>query len=272
MTFHELLARHPLPPVAHEGKDDRGNVFLIGGPAHCPGAVVLAAEAALRVGAGRVQAAVDPAVAAAVGVAVPEAAVFAWNHAASPPPEIERRIARADVVVLGVGHQHLDDVVTRSVAERATNATLILDAGALHSATAATRLRPVLLAPNPAEARGLLAEPDMDDEEALARALSDRFGQPAAVRGAHSVVAHGQEAWRLDESPAGLGTPGSGDVFIGILAAISAAGADPAGALGWALHLHAEAARRLSSVTPAGYLARDIASELRYARASADSA
>ena len=60
----------------------------------------------------------------------------------------------------------------------------------------------------------------------------------------------------------GLGTPGSGDVFIGALAGLLASGMAPVGALGWAVRLHAAAGALLANATPVGYLASDIAARL----------
>jgi NAD(P)H-hydrate repair Nnr-like enzyme with NAD(P)H-hydrate dehydratase domain len=60
----------------------------------------------------------------------------------------------------------------------------------------------------------------------------------------------------------GLGSAGSGDVFIGALAALLGNGCKTAAALGWGIDLHARAAGRLAAGTPVGYLASDVAREL----------
>ncbi|MDP1795447.1 MAG: ADP/ATP-dependent (S)-NAD(P)H-hydrate dehydratase [Acidimicrobiales bacterium] len=269
--MQELLDAHPLPDAATGGKDDKGSVVVIGGPPVCPGAVILTATAALRIGAGRVRAAVDPAAAVAVAVAVPELAVFGWNQKASPPPELMPCLKTADVVVMGPGHTQLDDPVVRSTAER-TRATLVLDAGALGSAVPVARSSRVVIAPNPTEAALLvpLDDPtdDRRDEEQLARELTAKLGQPVAVRGARTVIASDTDAWVFDDTPPGLGTPGSGDVFVGVLAGLLAGGCPPLPALAWAVQLHADAGRRLSETTPVGYLASEIAAELPYVRAT----
>lgn len=267
--LEELLAESPLPAAEAGSKDDKGAVFVVGGPPTCPGAVMLTATAALRSGAGRVQVAVDPAVAAAVAVAVPELAVFEWNQKSSPPPEVVGRVRVAHALVIGPGHTQLDEIVVRSTAERATGA-VILDAGALQPAFAVARSAAVLIAPNPTEAAQLL---DLDgDEEKLARTLAERLGRPVAVRGSVTAIADPQrdDAWSFDAAPPGLGTPGSGDVFVGVLAALVAGGCDHTAALGWATLLHAEAGRVLSAATPVGYLAREIVDQLPHVRAALD--
>lgn len=268
-SLEELLHRHPLPNAAEGSKDDKGHVLIVGGPPACPGAVVLSATAALRMGAGRVQVSVDPAVAAQVGVAVPELAVYAWNQKASPPPELLPRLRGADAVLIGPGHQILDDIVVRSTAERVSTGTVILDAGALPCTFPVARSARVVIAPNPTEAAQLL---DRDgDEELLACALAEKLDAPVAVRGSRTVIANDADVFSFDNAAPGLGAPGSGDVFMGVLAALVASGCAPVAALGWAVHLHASAGRRLAEHTPVGYLASEIVRELPHVRATAGS-
>ncbi len=51
-----VLHRLPLPPVdSEQGKEGRGCVLVVGGSDQIPGAVILAATAALRAGAGKLQ-------------------------------------------------------------------------------------------------------------------------------------------------------------------------------------------------------------------------
>ena len=72
-----VLARHPLPePVAGGDKNSRGRLLVFGGDEELPGATVLCANAALRVGAGKLQIAALAAHATALGVAIPEARVI----------------------------------------------------------------------------------------------------------------------------------------------------------------------------------------------------
>ena len=265
--IEELLDPQALP-TGDGDKDANGSLMIVGGPPTCPGAVLLAANAALRLGCGRVQLAVDPAVAVAMGIAVPEAAILAWDHHSSPPGPVIERLASATAVVLGPGYTRLDDVVVRSTASR-TDAVIVLDAGALDSLFTVARDSRVVVAPNPSEAEALLDR--KGDEEELARDLAERIGQPVAVRGARTVIADGSDCWCFDDAPAGLGTPGSGDVFIGALGALVASGVAPLAALAWATALHASAARRLAEITPVGYLARQIVDELPFARAAVGS-
>jgi hydroxyethylthiazole kinase-like uncharacterized protein yjeF len=265
-SLDELLADNPLPQP-EGGKDDKGTVVIIGGPPTCPGGALLAGTSALRAAAGRVQLCVDPSVAIPVAVALPEVAVVGWDMRAEVPQDLRENLAGADVVVVGVGFKDVPIAAVRAVAAH-TDALLILDAGALHAAPELAATRALVVAPNTAEAARLL-DSDDDAEERLAPALAQRLGQPVAVRGVRAVVATDDDAWSYDALPSGLGTPGSGDVFVGALAALLGNGCKPAPALGWAITLHANAARRRADRTPVGYLARDISEEWPAALADA---
>ncbi|GMA87903.1 hypothetical protein GCM10025868_31530 [Angustibacter aerolatus] len=64
--------------------------------------------------------------------------------------------------------------------------------------------------------------------------------------------------WRDGAGGGGLGTAGSGDVLAGVVAGLSARGAEPAQAAVWGAHLHGRAGDRLAvEVGPYGYLARE---------------
>ena len=256
----ELLARHPLPNP-EGGKDEKGTIVVVGGPPTCPGAALLTGTSALRAGSGRVQLCVDPAVTTALGVALPEAAVFGWDLHTAMPRDVADALGTADVVVVGVGHTHVPGDAVRAIAAR-TDAPLVLDAGALHAAGDVATSHALVIAPNAHEAAQLLDDDTTDDEGHLARALQLRFGQPVAVRGAIAAVADADDVWCYDELPPGLGTPGSGDVFVGVLATLIGNGCASDAALAWAVELHAGAARRLATDTPVGYLASDVAREL----------
>src|SRR6185437_14219369 len=94
-----LLRAIPLPEHDGEaGKADRGKLLLVAGSLGLPGAAILAARAALRVGCGTVRVATPRSVAAAIGAAVPELLVV-------PLPETASGSAAEDALPL-LEHQH----------------------------------------------------------------------------------------------------------------------------------------------------------------------
>jgi ADP-dependent NAD(P)H-hydrate dehydratase len=110
MITRGLLRRWPLPrPDADADKEERGRVLVVGGTPETPGAILLAATAALRAGAGKVQIATGRSIAQAVALAVPEARVFALPEtadgtiAAAAAEDIAARAEAAQAVLVGPG-------------------------------------------------------------------------------------------------------------------------------------------------------------------------
>src|ERR687894_785931 len=72
----EFLRRWPLPQPNVDGdKEERGRVLIIAGSREMPGALILAANAALHAGAGKLMVATAASVARLVAAAIPEARV-----------------------------------------------------------------------------------------------------------------------------------------------------------------------------------------------------
>ncbi len=103
-----LLRDWPLP--GPEGsKEAKGRLLVLGGSVRTPGAVLLAAEAALRVGAGKVQVATTSGTATTLATAVPEALVVGLEEDAdgevspSSAGEVLALAQEADAVLVGPG-------------------------------------------------------------------------------------------------------------------------------------------------------------------------
>ena len=77
-----LLSDWPLPMPSDEGdKEERGRLLVIGGSRQMPGAVILAATAAMRAGAGKLAIATGASVAQLVALAIPESRVIEIGRA-----------------------------------------------------------------------------------------------------------------------------------------------------------------------------------------------
>ena len=51
----QALETHPLPPIVDGDKETKGRILIIGGSRAVPGAALIAATAAMRSGAGKLQ-------------------------------------------------------------------------------------------------------------------------------------------------------------------------------------------------------------------------
>src|SRR4051812_9838964 len=271
-----LLAELPLPEHGRaSSKAERGKLLIVAGSIGLPGAAILAARGALRIGCGTVRVAAPRSVAVALGVAVPELMVLslpetdAGTLAGSAWPLLEAQFERCDAVVVGPGlgsHEETD----RLAARLATDSPLptVVDAGALlawgragHPAAAGPRV----LTPHPGEMAELIgtetARVEADREETAAR-LSARWGSVLVLKGARTLVA-GESLYLNTAGTPGLATAGSGDVLAGVIGGLLARGADPTTAAVWGVHLHALAGESAArSVGDDGLIASDVVEAL----------
>lgn len=281
-----LLRSWPLPmPSSEADKEDRGHVLVLGGSREMPGAVILAATAALRAGAGKLTIATGNSVAQLVALAIPESRVVGLAENADGGFTVEAVEAldpladKISAILIGPGMR--DEAATARLVHallprlEGGEVRVLLDAEAmgalLHPPAgrgAPFRFRlPVLLTPHAGEMAHLTG---IDKDEVCA--APDRIAQHAAQRwnavvtlkGARTVIAApGGERWQHDGGNVGLATSGSGDVLAGIIAGLAARGADLAQAASWGVALHARAGERLAErLGKLGYLARELCDEL----------
>lgn len=259
----ELLKDWGLPDPG-DSKKSRGTAMIIGGSRLSAGAVVLAGEAALRVGAGKVGVTTDAAVTDVVRIAFPEAGVHESPEPGRPPDAAwEASIEEADAVLVGPGlddPQHARDWLERLAGLDIDR--LVVDAfavGALREVPRADLPRSLIVNANLDEAEILLGRP-LDD---LFRDLPRLAREIDAVIHCYSAVASPSgEVWRLDTGGAGLGTAGSGDVASGSIAGFAARGLVPAHAAVWGAWCHGRAGDRLTERLGLGFLARELVREL----------
>jgi ADP-dependent NAD(P)H-hydrate dehydratase len=270
----QLLRAWPLPDPAG-GKESRGTVLVVGGSRFTPGAVLLAGEAALRAGAGRLQLGVTATTAPALSIAVPEAKVVglpetdSGSVAGEVPEHLLELAGSADVVAIGPGLDDIGETTTllRRVLDVIRPGTpVVLDAYALgalsgHPDLLAGRGLRVVLTPNTTEAAHLLGRDPGDDLAAAAAELATRHDAVVTLYG--HIAAPDGRAWREESADVGLGTSGSGDVRTGIVAGLLGRGADPAQAACWAAYVHAVSGQRLSPRHGrTGFLARELVTEV----------
>ena len=253
-------------PEPGASKYDRGQVVVVGGAAGSPGAAMLTALAALRVGAGRLTLAVDERVAPHVAVAVPESGVVPWSG--EDLSAAAHELDGADVVAFGPG---LDDAEHATALLRALpgligdRTNVLLDAfglGALaeHPDLAEPLAGRLIMTPNHGEVARLLGR----EPEELADDVAELAGRFGAVVSCFDVIAAPDgRRWRSDAGGPGLATSGSGDVLAGAIAGFAARGAPLEQAAVWGTHVHGVAGTRLAAtISPLGYLASELLAEL----------
>lgn len=216
---------------ANTYKHRQGHVVVAGGDANMPGAVSLAAEAALRAGAGMVTVATRPQHAAAIVARVPEAMVV-------DAADADAVLTRADLVILGpgLGRESWGEALYAKV-ERSDKPT-VLDADGLHwlSLKGAWAGGELVMTPHIAEAAKLLGEGAGDvqaDRIGAAAALRDKFAACGVVKGAGTIVFDHDGCGVLAHGNPGMASAGMGDVLSGIMGGLLAPLAQSAGGSAW---------------------------------------
>lgn len=273
-----LLRKLPLPVAAEKGsKEGRGRALIIAGAVEMPGAAILASNAALRAGVGKVRLAIAQTVAPFVAAAVPELFVLSLADGAKRKDSLRAIIdsARtADAVLIGPGMRDIDAIkfLLPQLLKIDTLRALVIDASAL---AVAAELLPnkqllrgkVIITPHAAEMARITGDSVVNverDRLGSARGVAQRLGCIVALKGAATLICSPNgDAYLNKRGNAGLATAGSGDVLAGIVTGLCARGADPLQAAVWAVSLHARAGDALAkSVGPNGYLAREIPDQL----------
>lgn len=257
---------HWLPPRdADSHKGDFGHVLCVGGEHGTAGAIALAAEAALRAGAGLVSVATRAAHVAMLLARRPELMVRGVEESA----EFATACARANVLAVGPGLGTGEWGRALLEAALASGKPLVLDADALNLLASSPCAAPdAVLTPHPGEAGRLLGisttEVQSDRFAAVTR-LSAKFDAVVVLKGAGTLVAApGELPVVIAAGNPGMASGGMGDVLTGVIAALRAQGLGAFAAAVCGALLHAAAGDAAAAAGgPRGLLASDLFPHLR---------
>jgi NAD(P)H-hydrate epimerase len=262
----EEWAREMLPrraATAHKG--DAGRILAVGGSVGLTGAIVLAAKAALRAGAGLVTAAVPESVNDAIEAAMVEP--MTWPLPETPEralatealPQVIARAREAQCLALGPGLSRQPESLelARSIVA-AAHVPIVLDADGLHAFAGEHAARfasrkggaPLVVTPHLGEMSRLTGRSKEDLEAArltAPRAFAEQWNAVVVMKGAPTVIGapDGRMTVNTTGNP-GMATAGMGDVLTGVIAGFIAQGlpAYEAARLGTYVHgLAADVAR-----------------------------
>ena len=248
---------------AHKG--DYGKLLIVGGDHGMGGAARLAAEAALRTGAGLVTVATQGAHVAGFLSGLPEAMV----HGVESADDLKLLLEKASVVAVGpgLGRGPWGRMLLKRV--MAFDMPLVVDADALNLlAEAPHKHGRWILTPHPGEAGRLLGT-DIGtvqrDRYACAERIAERFDAVTVLKGAGSLIAaHGEATAVCTAGNPGMAAPGMGDVLTGVIAALVAQGLSLPEAARQGVYLHAAAGDLAARQGERGLMAGDLMDPLRH--------
>ena len=266
LELEAMLERIPArPATAHKGL--YGTVLVVGGDYGMAGAVVLAAEAALRCGAGLVRVATRPEHVAALVARIPEAMPLGVQSG----QELAALVESADVLVVGpgLGTSPWSEQLLQVAA--ASGKPTVLDADGLNllaegRAIAERHRDNWVLTPHPGEAARLLgcttAQVQADRFEAV-RQLRQRFGGIAVLKGNGSLVADASQLLLSDYGNPGMASGGMGDVLSGVIGSLLAQHLPALEAAALGVCLHGAAGDMAAEDGERGLLASDLIPHMR---------
>lgn len=247
---------------AHKG--DFGHVLLIGGDLGMGGAVRLAAEAALRSGAGLVSVATRSAHVAGMLAGLPEVMTYGVESSQALTP----LLAKASVAAIGPGLGRGTWGKKLLAKVFASKLPLVVDADALNLLA----MKPLkrgrwVLTPHPAEAGRLLGSTTarvQQDRILAAEKIAAKYKAVVALKGAGSLVAEpGATTSVCTAGNPGMAAPGMGDALTGVIVAFLAQGMEPGDATRNGVYLHALAGDLAARRGERGLMARDLIEALR---------
>jgi NAD(P)H-hydrate epimerase len=226
--------------VSHKG--DYGRVLVIGGSRGMAGAVAMASESALRVGAGMVVAASPESVQRTLAVKMNEVMTLPLVENKSGTitldaiKQLKERLDWADVVAIGPGIGVNDDVIEfMGIFLDISNHPLLIDADGIKCVTPfkdklGKRDAPVAITPHPGELAFFL---DKSNDEILENYFetvvkaSEQYGITIHLKAHRSVCANPDGFATINATGnSGMATAGSGDVLTGIIAGLMSQGVE----------------------------------------------
>lgn len=236
--FADYLA--PRPRAAD--KSYFGHVLVVGGDFGFSGAVHLAGEAALRVGAGLVSIATRPEHALVMNVTSPEL----MCHGIVTPTDLEPLMERATVIVVGpgLGRSPWSETLLQSIFQ--TDKNMVVDADGLNLLAHHPRKNANwILTPHLREAARLLNTPFetvKSEKVDAAKKIQNQFGGVCVLKSAETLVCDTKGMLSICEyGNPGMATGGTGDVLSGVLGGLLAQGVPLADAAKLGVTVHATA-------------------------------
>lgn len=245
-------------------KGNYGHVLVVGGDRGYSGAVRMAGEAALRVGAGLVSVATHPVHAALVNLGRPEL----MCHGVANAEQLSALLDKADVIVIGPGLGQSKWAAELLSAALKSAKLLVIDADGLNLlAHNPEQQSNWVLTPHPGEAARLLnctIAAIQQDRYAAVTALQAKYGGIVVLKGAGTLIASIDEVAVSTTGNPGMASGGMGDVLAGVIAGMLAQGFSLKDAVQQSVYLHGMAADlAVEQAGERGLLASDLMPYLR---------
>ncbi len=231
----KLLARQP-----NSNKNNFGHVLVIGGDYQMGGAVIMAAEACYRAGAGKVTVLTREENFIPLLARLPSAMTVSWQ---APKEKI---LENKSVIIVGCGLGKSEWGQKLFKMAMACNLPKIIDADALNILSASKKIYDLsncIITPHVGEAARLLkisTEEIQQNRQLSVKKLYEKFSATTVLKGEGTLVlGKSKELHQCDYGNAGMATAGMGDVLSGIIGGLVAQHLDNEKAAIHSVNIHA---------------------------------
>jgi NAD(P)H-hydrate epimerase len=244
VDFASRLIRQCCLPKRHRcaHKGNYGHVLVVGGDAGFTGAIRLAAEASLRIGAGLVSIATRKIHSSFINIGRPELMCYGIEKS----DELIPLLAKASVVVIGPGLGQSQWAKALFAQVVTCKKPLLIDADGLNIlANNLMHHDDWVLTPHPGEAARLLSCSTIEIADNRFEAVSQlqkKFGGVAVLKGAGTLINNGKETLVSTTGNPGMASGGMGDTLAGMIAGLIAQNMALDVAAWSAVYLHGKAA------------------------------
>ncbi len=234
-TSEYVLSSKVLAPVQKfrpttADKRQFGHLFIVGGSAYMPGALLMAVQAAVRSGVGLVTAFAPASVAATLSAQVPEAMWVPWPETASGTlspralPLLYERMSLATAVLCGpgMGRDRNTEMIAQDIVKTVAK-PVILDADALRQRVIELAPKrkagagPVVVTPHMGEYMRIAKLAEADDSNETLMHFCKGYQVMTVLKGPHTRICDGESVlYNIQGGPV-LSRGGSGDLLAGLV-------------------------------------------------------
>ncbi len=265
----QTVASFLKPRLRNSHKGSYGSVGIIGGANGMAGAALLAARAALKLGAGKIFVGMLADNIPQLDLTQPE---LMWR---APEDLLKLEAMTALAIGCGLGQSEFAQVLLQRALS--LNTPLVLDADALNliaehaplQAALKARSASTIITPHPVEAARLLRKhpPDIQQNRITAATeLAKHFNAHVVLKGCGSICATSDGRWFINPTGnPGMASAGMGDVLSGMIVALLAQGLNAEHAMLLGVYLHGAAADEWvkNGIGPVGLTACEVADSAR---------
>ncbi|MGJ8651919.1 MAG: NAD(P)H-hydrate dehydratase [Opitutaceae bacterium] len=252
----------PLQKLRPASVDKRsfGHLFIVGGSAYMPGALLMAVQAAVRSGVGLVTAFAPASVASVLSAQVPEAIWIPWpetSHGTLNPralPLLLERLDYASAVLCGpgMGRDRSTEMIAQEMV-KAVHLPVIMDADALRRKVVEiapkrkSEYGPVVVTPHMGEFMRIANLSEVDYSIDTLQRFCQQYKLMTVLKGANTRICDGQSVLYNTHGGPVLSRGGSGDLLAGLIGGMVAQdNSDIQAAVGRGVMLHGLAAQELA--------------------------